>query len=161
MRDNLWMKFIQKPSGTTLTLRDVLREVEINAEEREMLLTSTVRSTQYDFIKRIPKNPERVLRIKDVEPEWKTDFSIERFSCDRPARTITQMGVQLSRPNYYHPDEDRPFGVQELKKIMGLPDDFVLTGTFDQQCERLGRMVPPLMTKMGAERINERVFSKL
>ena len=150
-----------EPIGTRLTLRDVLRGVEINPEEREMLLTSTVRSTQYEFIKRIPKNPDRVLRIKDVEPDWKTDFSIERFSWDRPARTITQMGVQLSRPNYYHPDEDRPFGVQELKRIMGLPDDFVLTGTFDQKCERLGRMVPSLMTKAVAERINERVFSKL
>ena len=32
--------------------------------------------------------------------------------------------------------------------MMSLPDDFKLTGSYKQQAERCGRMVPPLMMKM-------------
>jgi DNA (cytosine-5)-methyltransferase 1 len=42
-----------------------------------------------------------------------------------------------------HPTERRKFTIAELKRICAFPDDFVLTGTFAQQWERLGRAVPP------------------
>ena len=47
---------------------------------------------------------------------------------------------------YFHPNEDRSFTIDELKRLMGLPDDFKLTGSFNQRAERIGRMVSPLMT---------------
>jgi site-specific DNA-cytosine methylase len=36
---------------------------------------------------------------------------------------------------------------------MSVPDDYVLTGKYQQQVERLGRMVAPLMMKAVAENI--------
>lgn len=51
--------------------------------------------------------------------------------------------------------DNRAFSVSEIKRIMSIPDDYILTGTYQQQVERLGRMVPPLMMKAVAEKILE------
>jgi DNA (cytosine-5)-methyltransferase 1 len=125
-----------------------------------MLLTASINSSRRELIGLLPKNPSKVVRLKDVNKNIKGNFSLERWSWNLPSRTVTQLGVQLPRYNYVHPDEDRPFTVNELKRIMGLPDDFVLTGSYNQKVERLGRMVPPLMTAAVATRLSERIFSK-
>ena len=49
--------------------------------------------------------------------------------------------------------DNRSFTVAEVRRIMSVPDDYALTGTYQQQVERLGRMVPPLMMKAVAENI--------
>ena len=51
--------------------------------------------------------------------------------------------------------------IKEIKRIMSLPDDFKLTGTYKQQAERCGRMVPPLMMKAIAESIYEKLLTKV
>ena len=68
-------------------------------------------------------------------------------------------------PNYlttdsgiHHPDEDRVFTTDELKRLMGLPDDFRLTGTFNQKAERCGRMVTPHLYKHLSRSIYEKVI---
>lgn len=43
--------------------------------------------------------------------------------------------------------ENRAFTVAEVKRIMSVPDDYILTGTYQQKVERLGRMVAPFMMK--------------
>ena len=57
-----------------------------------------------------------------------------------------------------HPTEDRKFTIKELKRIMSLPEDFILTGKHKQQSERIGRMVPPLMMKALAESVYNKVL---
>lgn len=49
--------------------------------------------------------------------------------------------------------DNRAFTVSEVKRIMSIPDDYILTGTYQQQVERLGRMVAPFMMKAVAENI--------
>jgi DNA (cytosine-5)-methyltransferase 1 len=44
-----------------------------------------------------------------------------------------------------HPNEPRKFSIDELRRLSGFPADFVLTGTYSQQWERIGRAVPPPM----------------
>ena len=48
----------------------------------------------------------------------------------------------------------------KLKRIMSLPDDFKLTGKWNQKAERIGRMVPPLMMKAIATSVYEKVLEK-
>lgn len=43
--------------------------------------------------------------------------------------------------------EKRRLTIDELRRICGFPADFVLTGTYAQQWERLGRAVPPPMMR--------------
>jgi DNA (cytosine-5)-methyltransferase 1 len=41
---------------------------------------------------------------------------------------------------------------------MSLPDDFILTGRWEQRSERMGRMVPPFMLKAVAEAVYENIL---
>jgi DNA (cytosine-5)-methyltransferase 1 len=59
-----------------------------------------------------------------------------------------------------HPTEKRKFTIAELRRICGFPDDFILTGSFQQQWERLGRAVPPVMMSHVAAEIRDKILSK-
>ena len=48
--------------------------------------------------------------------------------------------------------------VNELKRLMGLPDDYILTGTFNQKSERCGRMVTPPIYKYLSQSLYEKVL---
>lgn len=54
--------------------------------------------------------------------------------------------------------ERRRFTIPELKRICAFPDDFVLTGTYAQQWERLGRAVPPLMMAAIASTVRDQIL---
>ena len=51
-----------------------------------------------------------------------------------------------------------PLVHNELRRICGFPDDFALTGTYEQRWERLGRAVPPVMMAHIAAAVRGGVF---
>jgi DNA (cytosine-5)-methyltransferase 1 len=57
-----------------------------------------------------------------------------------------------------HGTERRRFTILEVKRICSFPDDFVLTGTYGQQWERMGNSVPPLMMRAIAEAVRDGVL---
>lgn len=88
-------------------------------------------------------------------------FSLTRPSLDAPCPCITQTaGDVLSAAGVCHPTEKRKFSIAELKRICGFPDDFILTGTYSQQWERLGRAVPPVMMSHIAATIRDQILRK-
>ena len=128
---------------------------------REILLSSCRKGSNYELIKQIPFDPPNAMGIVDVDRKWSSDFNLLRASWDNPCPTITATGAKMGRGGIYHPEENRLFTIAELKRITGLPDDFRLTGTFDQQAERIGRMVPPLMTKALAEAVYQKLLAPM
>ena len=56
--------------------------------------------------------------------------------------------------------EKRKFTIAELKRICAFPDDFILTGSYAQQWERLGNSVPPVMMLHIATAIRDGIFAK-
>ena len=52
----------------------------------------------------------------------------------------------------------RKLTIAEVKRICSFPDDYVLTGSYAQQWERLGNSVPPVMMFHLATAIRDRVF---
>lgn len=54
--------------------------------------------------------------------------------------------------------ETRKLTIAEVKRICSFPDDYVLTGSYAQQWERLGNSVPPVMMFHLATAIRDRVF---
>jgi len=72
-------------------------------------------------------------------------FQLTKPDPERPCPTVTQLGGNAGLASVCHPTEKRKFSIGELKRICGFPDDFVLTGSYAQQWERLGRAVPPVM----------------
>jgi len=88
-------------------------------------------------------------------------FQLVRPSADGPSPTITAAGGVSSLAAVTHPTEKRKFSIAELRRICGFPDDFVLTGTYGQQWERLGRAVPPVMMSHIAATVRDSILSKV
>ena len=83
---------------------------------------------------------------------------------DRPSPAITvgsisrDGGGSSNHFNVVDATARRKFTIAELKRICAFPDDFILTGTYAQQWERLGNSVPPLMMRAIAETIRDKVL---
>lgn len=86
-------------------------------------------------------------------------FNLARPHPDKPCNTITQMGG-TGAAGVCHPTEKRKFSIAELKRICAFPDDFILTGTYAQQWERLGRAVPPVMMYHIAETVRREILAR-
>ena len=112
-----------------------------------------------------------------IAPEWdklrpgeSSDryFNLVRPDPERPLPTVTAMGVGghkgVGSPGgvaaVTHPTERRKFAISELKRLCGFPADFVLTGTYQQRWERLGRAVPPPMMRAVAETIRDDLLAE-
>lgn len=94
-----------------------------------------------------------------IENEWRlvgpgghSDrfLNLVRAHPDRPLPTISaagggSTGAAGGVASVTHPLEPRKFTIDELRRLSGFPSDFVLTGTYSQQWERIGRAVPPPM----------------
>lgn len=87
-------------------------------------------------------------------------FQLVRPSLDAPSPTVTASGGSGSIASVTHPTEKRKFSIAELRRICSFPDDFVLTGPYPQQWERLGRAVPPVMMRHIAETVREEILRR-
>jgi DNA (cytosine-5)-methyltransferase 1 len=70
------------------------------------------------------------------------------------------MGGGGGKAGVTHPAEQRLFSIAELRSICSFPSDFALEGTYQQQWERLGRSVPPLMMKAVADVVRLEILDK-
>lgn len=82
-------------------------------------------------------------------------LNLVRPDSNAPLPTVTQTGGVLGAASVTHPSEPRKFTLAELRRLSGFPDDFVLTGTYRQGWERIGRAVPPPMMRAVASRVAE------
>jgi len=150
------------PQGSSYqpSVKDAIGDIEVDMRERNLILKEIRKGTQYEVIRGLRKNPEHPAKLSHDHPNFMNlYFNIYRSAWNDPVPTITQSGNQLGgRGGVFHPTEDRTFTIKELLRLTALPDDFKLTGTFNQRCERLGRMVPPLMTFALARSIYEKVL---
>lgn len=76
------------------------------------------------------------------------------------AETDISRYAVTSTADVVHPLERRKFSIDELKRICAFPDDFILTGTYSQQWERLGRAVPPVMMFHIAATIRDKILMR-
>jgi len=153
------------PNGSSYepTLYDALHDLEIDEDEEDLCLSAARKGSSYEVLKLIKNDPEKVYRANFDKLDLKNIyFSTNRLCWYKPAHTNTQLGAQLnSMGGLYHPEENRQLTIDELKRIQALPDDFKLTGSFNQRAERLGRMVPPLLLKHLSSSLYEKVLSKI
>jgi len=86
-------------------------------------------------------------------------FGLKRQWYNKPSYTICQRqgnkGACL-----LHPLENRELTVPELKRLQGFPDDFILNGSYKQNCERIGRSVPPPLMKELSSHLQIKVLDK-
>ena len=143
-----------------VSLEEGLEGLEIDEEEAKWLEEKWQNTAYYKATSSLmPDDPEKVLSGDDYGQRAK-HFNMKRASRFKPAPTVTAMGSGATNAGTIHWNVQRKLTIKELKRVMSLPDDFKLTGTFNQQAERCGRMVPSLMMKAIAESVYKKVLSK-
>ena len=138
--------FPERETDNDVTVRDALKDITSPPEERDLLLSSMRKSSNYELLRYIPKDPPKKTRMSDLKKEWTSDFSLDRASWYRPSPTLTSLGQQLGRGGICHPEEDRLFTIKELIRLMSLPDDYSFIGSWNEKVKTIGNMVPPFMT---------------
>ncbi|KAA3611345.1 MAG: DNA (cytosine-5-)-methyltransferase [Calditrichaeota bacterium] len=69
-----------------------------------------------------------------------------RMSWDEPSLTLTCSPAQ-KQTERCHPDETRPFTVNEYARIQTFPDDWSFAGSINQQYKQIGNAVPVNLAK--------------
>ena len=148
------------PTGSkdVIPLGQALEGLEYDEEEVKML-TEKFSKTAYwrDTGSKMPQNPDKVLTGMDYHHKGH-HFNLKRVSLKVPAPTLTAMGSNDTTAGAFHWSEPRKLTIGELKRIQSLPDDFTLTGKWNQKSERIGRMVPPILLKEIADSVYEKVI---
>lgn len=148
-----------KPFNYYYTLSDAFKNLKNNKTELFYLEQSIKKYKIYEILKKIPKNPSKPIHASSIMNG--SYFNLIRESMYRPCSTICQMNGQVYKSGNCHPLADRKFSIEELKRITSLPDDFILTGNFQQRWERCGRMVPPIMMMHIAKTIQKEILEKI
>ena len=147
------------PDKNVIPIKDVMIGLEYEQEEVKYLTEKFINTAYWKQTgSKMPIDPEKVLTGGDYHPKGH-HFNLKRLSQYAPSPTITAMGSAETTAGAFHWKEPRKLTLGELKRIMTLPDDFILTGKWSQKAERCGRMVPPLMMQRIASSIYEKVLS--
>ena len=89
-------------------------------------------------------------------------LNLKRTRIEGPSHCISASGGESAGiAAVCHPTEKRKFTIAELRRICAFPDDFILTGSYAQQWERLGRAVPPVMMSYIAKTIRDEILVKV
>ncbi|MDP7368528.1 MAG: DNA (cytosine-5-)-methyltransferase [Candidatus Pacebacteria bacterium] len=149
-----------EPDKEVIPVKDVMVGLEYDSEEVKYLTDKWIKTAYWKQTgSKMPTDPDKVLTGMDYHPKGH-HFNLKRVSQYQPCPTITAMGSAETTAGAFHWIEPRKLTLGELKRIMSLPDDFKLTGKWNQKAERCGRMVPPLMMERIASSIYEKVLEK-
>jgi DNA (cytosine-5)-methyltransferase 1 len=102
---------------------------------------------------------------KRLRPGQKSQkyFHVRRQHLDQPYDTIMarQGSYVQSFTGPAHWTEPRKLNLVELRALGGFPPDFVLTGTYSQRWERIGRAVPPVVMSKIASTVRDKILTPL
>ncbi len=138
-------------NSEVVTCGNAFTDLEYDNKEIDHLLERFTHGRHYETAEKMPLDPKKVLTGCDYHPKGH-HFNMKRISRFKPSPTITASGGCI------HWTELRRLALCETRRIMSLPEDFKLTGKWEQKSERMGRMVPPLMMKAIADSIYKKVL---
>ena len=148
--------------GYQISMEDAIENIKNDENEIKELKEYYEGSFQKKFLDPIPFRPKRHMKPSDPEfRDWNPKascFNMIRPCPTLPSPTLTQQGQKKGLSGVFHYADNRKLTIKELKRLMSLPEDYELTGTFDQQAERIGRMVAPKMMAEVAKSIYENVL---
>ena len=149
-----------KPDADVIPVKDVMMDLVYDPEEVKYLTDKFTNTAYWKYTgSKMPIDSDKVLTGADYHPKGH-HFNLKRVSQYQPSPTITAMGSADTTAGAFHWTEPRKLTLGELKRIMSLPDDFKLTGKWNQKAERCGRMVPPRMMERIASAIYTKVLEK-
>jgi len=184
--DMNWMllsSLYPEPVDEEPTLEQAIGDLRLdneNSVEAYELRELMKKSAKYKWLKRLPKNPDKVVSVGDDVvgpwydkvithrkklgkelPERKSSFyQSRRVPWHQASHTLSEQGLQTSLAVHLHVEEDRVYTTKESKRIMTLPEDYILTGTLNERLARIGLMVAPMMMKYLVENIYEKILKE-
>jgi DNA (cytosine-5)-methyltransferase 1 len=179
-----WMSLsslFPNPVDEEPTVEDAIGDLRLDNEngvEAHELRESMKKSAKYKWLKRLEKNPDKVVSVGDdvvgpwydkviahrtkwgkTIPEAKHSFyQSRRVPWNQASHTLSEQGLMTSLAVHLHPEEDRVYTTKEAARIMTLPEDYINTGTLNERLARIGLMVAPMMMKFLADSIYENVL---
>jgi DNA (cytosine-5)-methyltransferase 1 len=81
----------------------------------------------------------------------------------KPIKSVTKSGSGMGGTScmVQEGETKRKFTIQELKRLGGFPDDYILTGSYSKQWEIIGNSVCPPQLKAVADCLYDNIFLKL
>ena len=172
------------PDGATneeATVEDAIGDLRLdneNSVEAYELCEGMKKSAKYKWLKRLEKNPNKVVSVgDDVVTPWydkviahrtkmgkelpdrkNSFFQSRRVPWNQASHTLSEQGLMTSLAVHLHPEEDRGYTTKESARIMTLPEDYINTGTLNERLARIGLMVAPIMMYHLADSIYEKVL---
>jgi DNA (cytosine-5)-methyltransferase 1 len=136
-----------KPTSKPVTVREAWKDLTIPDYEKERMTKRLFSSEMaFNLIKL-----EQGQRLPDLIDNY--GYVHGRLAYDRPATTFTSRCAML------HPIEDRLITIPELKRIIGLPDNYLLIGSYQQRWECCIRCLPPCMMEEIAIQLSKVIAS--
>ena len=162
-------------------IEDAIRDLQtdpVNMAEAEELCEAMTKSAKYKWLKRMEKNPDRVMSVGDdvvgpwyrkwiahrkargkTLPEEKHSFyQSRRVPWNQASHTLSEQGLMTSLAVHLHPAEDRVYTTYEAIRLMTLPNDYIQTGSLNDKLARIGLMVAPICLKNLVESIYTNVL---
>ena len=144
IRQDIWKQEYKNrlhpvPKNNIVTLEKAFIGLGFSDLDREE--TDIKKYSIYKLLKDMPMGSQHPLR-----------FSLSKAHPKNYSQCITATNSITGAAAACHWD-NRAYTVSEVKRIMSVPDDYILTGKYQQQVERLGRMVAPLMMKAVADNL--------
>ena len=162
-------------------IEDAIRDLQtdpVNMTEAEELCEAMTKSAKYKWLKRLEKNPDRVMSVGDdvvgpwyrkwiahrkargkTLPEEKHSFyQSRRVPWNQASHTLSEQGLMTSLAVHLHPAEDRVYTTYEAIRLMTLPNDYIQTGSLNDKLARIGLMVAPICLKNLVESIYTNVL---
>ena len=171
-------RIVDDPRPTIeVAIRDIQDDPKNIAEAKE-LCDAMKKGAKYKWLKRLQKNPDRVVSVGDDVvgpwyekwiahrkargkelPEAKHSFyQSRRVPWNQASHTLSEQGLMTSLAVHLHPEEDRVYTTYEAARLMTLPDDYIQTGSLNDKLARIGLMVAPMCMKYLADSIYENVL---
>lgn len=148
--------------GEDVSMKSAIDDIDNDPEEVKMLIDFAAQGYQSKVIPNLPHNPDKHTKPTDKKfKSWNPKgsfFNMIRPCPDLPSPTLTQAGQKRGLSGVLHYNQDRKLTIKEMIILMSLPQDYNLTGTFDQKAERICRAVAPIMMYHIAKHIYERVL---
>lgn len=144
VRNDLWEerfrgKVHPAPCSNVITLAEAFEGLRFTEQDRAQTDVS-----RYAIFPRL-----KGLRKAEQDQKYFNLIKASPNKCS-PCITATAGNIGAAKASHW---ENRAFTVAEVKRIMSVPDDYILTGSYSQKVERLGRMVAPLMMKAVAKNL--------
>ena len=169
------------PEKEFVDIRGAIEDIQLNNANRveaDELIASMMKGAKWKWLKRLQKNPDKVVSVGDdvvgpwydkviahrvkwgkTIPEKKNSFfQSRRVPWNQASHTLSEQGLMTSLAVHLHPEEDRVFTTREAARIMTLPEDYIFTGTLNQNLARIGLMVAPLCMKDLADNIYNNIL---